>query len=352
MRRRRLTAAASALLVLAALGGCAAPKEIAAEGEDGRISIDYVQSTDSLAYVPIYIAINMGYFEEEGVDFNRVPNAGTSAQTAQAVVTGQGQVAATGSTGVYGVVAQERDVTSIATIVKKSLLELTLGKAAVDRLRAKGITPESPVEDRVRALRGLTIGAQPEGSFARVQLEATLREFGLAASDVRLVAISEPNALVPAMREGQIDGFAFSLPTTRVPVVDGEGSLWVSYPRGDVPSVSDTYYIDLLTSRLALDANREPLLRFLRAVWRAYDLLENDPEAAKAAVRKSFPDLGDELFDVSYGATAAALTGGMVPEQEPFERTAALWESSLDKPANLTFDDVYSPELVRESEPR
>jgi NitT/TauT family transport system substrate-binding protein len=343
----KIRAALAILTVAAVVTACGGSDSDIAKQEDGSFELKYMQASDSFAYLPFFVAQNEGYFEDENVTIDRQPNIGVSAQAAQAVVSGDVDIAAIGTTGAYGAMAQGRAIQSLGVMTKQSLLEVVLSTDAAEDLEAEGVTPESPIEDRVKALEGLKIAIVPEGSISRVQFEAALTAYGLSPDkDVTLLPIEDPVALVASIREGTADAFVFTLPNTRLATAEGFGVTWISYPRGDVPALVDQYLIDLTSPTSFASKNKEALEAFMRAIWKAVDLINNDPEAARAAAKESFPDMEDEVFDAAYDATLAAFADGIVPDEEGFQRTFDLFNATLDAPTELDFATAYDPSIA------
>ena len=88
-----------------------------------------------------------------------------------------------------------------------------MNSEAVEALAEQGVTPDSPVEERVQALTGMSIGASPAGSTGDSYVRAMLTEYGVDPdTDVTLVPNNDGTAQVAAARAGRIDGYAFELP--------------------------------------------------------------------------------------------------------------------------------------------
>lgn len=343
----KIRATVAVLAVAAVVTACAGSDADTAKQDDGSYELKYMQASDSFAYLPFFVAENEGYFEDENVKIDRQPNIGVSAQAAQAVVTGDVDIAAIGTTGAYGAMAQGRAIQSLAVMTKQSLLEVVLSTKAAEAAEAAGVTPESSIEDRIKAMRGLKIAIVPEGSISRVQFEAALRSYDLDPDkDVTLLPIEDPTALVASIREGTADAFVFTLPNTRVATAEGFGVTWISYPRGDVPALEDQYLIDITSPTSFAAKNKDALEAFMRAIWKAVDLINDDPEAAREAVKKSFPDMDEEVFNQAYDATLAAFADGIVPDEDGFQRTFDLFNGTLDAPTDLDFATAYDTSIV------
>ncbi|MDQ6525233.1 ABC transporter substrate-binding protein [Nocardioides sp. LHD-245] len=349
MLRTKIVVALAALAVLAS--ACAGGTD-SAKKEDGSYVIKYMQASDSFAYLPFFVALNEGYFDGENVEIDRQPNVGQSAEAAQAVSTGAVGIGSIGTTGAYAAESSGRDLVGLATMTKQSLIEVVLSAKAADKAAKAGVTPDSPIEDRIDALKGLKIAIVPEGSISRVQFEAALREYGVDPDkDATLLPIQDPAALVASVREGQADAFVFTLPNTRQAAADDFGVTWISYPRGDVPVLKDQYLIDIVATKAYVEKNKEAVEAFMRAIWKAVELIKSDPDKARAAAKESFPDMEDAIFDPAFDASVAAFTDGLVPEEAGFQATFDLFNGTLDKPTELDFATAYDTEIVESTQP-
>lgn len=74
------------LMPLVMLGGC---------NDDGLTKITIAEVTHSLFYAPQYVAINKGYFKEEGLDVNVITTPGAD-KTMAALLSKEAQIALMG----------------------------------------------------------------------------------------------------------------------------------------------------------------------------------------------------------------------------------------------------------------
>lgn len=322
------------------------------EPEREVLEMRYAQMSDSLAYVPFYIAANRGYFEEVGLDVERLPNIGNSAQGANAAAEGQTDLVALGTTAGYAAVANGRPITSLGSLAKEFLAGVSMRVETAERLEQElGVTPESPIEDRIHALEGLTLASHPEGSIARPVFTATLAAYGMDATTQVTMLPLETSAIIPAAREGRADMYLDTFPAPAVGVVEGWAVTWINYAAQDVPALAGFYNIDLMANDGFLADNPEAVERFLEAMWMAYALIDTDPADAKAAVRESMPDMDEALFETAYELSLPAFTDGMIPSQEGFDRILELWVPTLDTPVEVAFDDVYDLTMTLATQP-
>ena len=114
--------------------------------------------------------------------------------------------------------AQGQRLLAIANLVDRPLVEMVMRK---DVAAAAGITEKSSFADRAKALNGKTIGIQGVGSIVHAWERLVASRAGLdVEKDVR-IAPMDPPAMLPALENKAIDGYATSLPFTTQAVSKG-----------------------------------------------------------------------------------------------------------------------------------
>ena len=110
-----------------------------------------------------------------------------------------------------------------------------------------------------------------------------------------------------AMEKGAIDGFMASAPVWSVPIVSGNGVLWLSGPAGDFPAEFAPASSTSL-QMLRPTAEKDPLLvKALRDTFADFvATLKERPDAVKAAVAALYPDQSSETIDVLFQKEAIA----------------------------------------------
>src|SRR5690606_1608182 len=88
-RSRTVAVGLAALLLAAALTGCGGTGSAAPEvGEDGMVELVIAEPVHGVGYLPLYVGIQQGYFEAEGLNVSTVTLQGGGAHT-NAVLTGE-----------------------------------------------------------------------------------------------------------------------------------------------------------------------------------------------------------------------------------------------------------------------
>ena len=113
-------------------------------------------------------------------------------------------------------------------------------------------------------------------------------------------------AMVAALQAGAVQGISAGAPFSLTPVVNGDGVLWISGPRGELPAANQlTSSACLQTSLDYAKAHPETISR-LRAVFDDLAaLIKTKPEQAEAMLGKAYPQLAPKLLDAAFAESAA-----------------------------------------------
>lgn len=255
------------------------------------------QSNDTLIWAPLYVARKMGYFVDEGIDIEvAIVKSGPAALTA--VTTGGAQIAMGFPATPIQAVAKGFKVKVFAELSNQFIAELMLRRDVAERLQ---VGENSPIEARIRALKGLTIATNGTGSANDYLLRRMIGDGSMRVeSDVTISPIGAGAAILAALDQHRIDGYVATPPSNTI-AVQGHGAMQlIDFAAGEYRPVSGMIYIGLAASDEWLVGHPQLAARTVRAVARALALMRNDPAAAKAAVRSFFPNTAPPLFDASW----------------------------------------------------
>lgn|SRR5690625_552738 len=287
MRRQRpfapLVSVVALALPLAACGSESA----------GDLTEVTVASLPNAFLAPLYVAAEDGTFEEEGLDVEIV-ELQSGADGVAAVVSGEAQFSDIGFDDLT-TLAQEGESSLVMAhnLVGRVTLSLVMDSSTAQE---RGVTRDSPIEERYAALEGLTLGVTSPGAATDKYMRYYLREAGLDPErDAEIMAIGDGASLLAALETGQIDAYHLSPPTPYVAQDEGFGTLLIDGAAGDVPLFSDFVYTGFATNREWADDNPDAAEAFSRALNTGMESVQADPEAAGEVVAER---MGAEDVDV------------------------------------------------------
>jgi NitT/TauT family transport system substrate-binding protein len=281
-------------LIGAPLRAAAAEKFVVAEG------------AHVIGYLAVYIANDQGYFSDEGLDVDIVPTRG-SAQAVAALIGRSADVALATVLDIANAVSQGRDLKLIMAITTQPQMMLTV---STDFAKKHDISAASPLEDRVKALKGGTYAISAPGSMTDDVIR-TLLDMGKYSPDrdAQIVALGGAGSeMLGALARKSIDGFVLSPPAGNQAEADGNGIILVNLMTGEVPKYRDMMFQVIATSPANIASKRPQLVKFANAVARAQKLMKTDRAKALMLGAKAFPNINPAVFksalDISYASFA------------------------------------------------
>ncbi|HJQ48561.1 MAG TPA: ABC transporter substrate-binding protein [Amycolatopsis sp.] len=356
MHRTRLALVAVAMaLVIGPVTACAGSGGSENAGANGAlIKVNYEPGGESFIFLPTMIAVTQNYFRDAGVDLNYQPLLATAALQVNAVVSGQSDIAATGTTGLLSARQQNQPLVGIGYQSAPPDQFMVLTKRGQQKLASTGITQSSPIGDRVRALKGLQIAGLGAGSSSNLLLAALLNENGLKLSDVTLRGVNGLSDIYNIGKADQVDAIWNSDPFATQAVNEGWGKILISYPAGDVPSAQGVPWTVYVASTKFVNQNPEGLKRFLTAIWRAVGDLQtrgDDPAITAAVKAKYFPTISDATYKDAWHRSLDIYKAVPIPTEQIYNKELALWNSVSDTKYTLPFDQVYNIKPVTNAKP-
>lgn len=345
-RSRWVAGLAVATLALTACGGGGDTETRQnAAGED-LIPITIRSTGPTFTDLVTLTIIAQDYFTEVGLDADfEFILASNGATATQGLLAGEADVVTGGAGGLYNAYAEgATQLVSLGTANPATTFGLALNNETAEQLAAEGVTPDSPVEDRVQALAGLTLASSPEGSTGQKYLKIMLDAYGVDPNqDVTIQPNSDNAAQLAAARQGRVNGFANSFPNTTLPEADGWGVLWLNWAV-DLPQILPLASHEYYTTQGWLDDNPEAAQRIMEAVWLAYADLQNPTDELRQSIQdlEGFQDLNPEGFDLGWELSVQAYQGGSpLTTQEMFDNQLDLVNFERETPVDIAFDDLY-----------
>lgn len=257
------------LLVLASCG-----KEELQEVKVGEV-------TRSIFYAPQYVAIEKGFFEEEGLKVDLKTIAGGD-KTMTALLSGGIDVALVGSeTSIYVTAQGAND-----PIKNFAQLTQTDGTFLVAREQIDDFSWEM--------LKGTTFLGQRKGGMPQMAGEFVLKKHGIDPhSDLNLIQNIEFANISTAFASGTGDYVQLFEPTASIFEAEGVGHIVASFgtESGHLP------YTSFMTKASFIESDAETVEKFTRAIKKAQDwVYANSAEDVAKAIQPFFEDTEVELI--------------------------------------------------------
>ncbi len=276
----------------------------------------------SAIFAETFIGIQNGYFNAEGLDLEYVP-VDNGRMNAAALVAGQAQFADITVADVTAMQTQGKDAILFYNIANRPTMTLVVSNEA---LAKTGVSRQSPIIERYRALKGLTLGITGPGSQGDLYMRYLIKQGGLDPDkDVNIIPVGNGAALLAAIESGQIDGFMQSPPFPLIAVRDGKAQVLIMNSAGDVPEFRNFAFTCIGVSRAWAEKHPEVVEGYSRAMDKAYAfIVEHPDEAVEMMHDHYFPDTPIETLRISLLALLPA-----------FQRDGIFTEESIKNQANV-----------------
>jgi NitT/TauT family transport system substrate-binding protein len=251
-----------------------------------------------IGYLAVYIAKDEGYFTQEGLDVDIVPTRG-SAQAVAAIIGGGADVALATVSDVANAVSEGRNLKVIAGITNQPQMMLTV---STEFAKKHNITAQSPLDQRLKALKGGTFAVSAPGSMTDDVMKTLLTMGGFSPDrDAQIMALGGAGSeMLGALARNSIDGFVLSPPAGNQAEADGKGIILVNLMAGEIPKYRDMMFQAIASTPATIAEKKETLIKFTRAIARAQKLMMTDKESALALGAKAFPNIDPPVFKSAF----------------------------------------------------
>lgn len=284
MKLRRPALAAALVLVTA----------FPAMAEPAKIRWGNSSSASMALSVAEMVALDKELESKHDIDVTITDFKGNSVNCIAALVADAVDICQVGITTGLHAIAEGAELKAIAALGGQ-VMEIVVSKAAAERA---GITPDKPLDDKIRALKGMEIVGAGPGTPTYILLDAIMKRVGMGVvGDLRFRTLTDTVAMNAGIKGGQIDGALWS-PGGLAPVLsDGSGVRVLSLAAGDIPEMSDIALTAVFTKKSWVEGNAAVAKRAKAALVEAVAKLRADPQGYSAAYKQAkLPDFPEAMW--------------------------------------------------------
>lgn len=317
------------LVSLVALGitGC---------GEHELTKVSLSEVTHSIFYAPMYVALNMGLFENEGLDVELTNGAGAD-KVMTAVLADQADIGFMGPEASIYVFNEGKEdyVINFAQLTQRD------GSFLVAREPDPDFTWEK--------LRGKTIIGGRKGGVPEMTLEYVLKEKGLEpGQDVTVLTNIQFALMAGAFTGGTGDYVTLFEPVAVALEQEGKGYVVASVGKegGEIP------YTAFCAKKSYIEENPEIIHKFTKAIALGQRWVEShSPQEIAEVIKSSFPDSDIEILTKVVQRYDDQDTWARTPhfEKAGFERLQDIIEEAGQLTKRASYEKLVTNEFAEEA---
>lgn len=343
MKKRILSFLGAAVLSLSLLAGCAqdsekktaAPESTPAEETEQKelVKVTLNEVAHSIFYAPMYVAVEEGYFQEEGIDLTLVCGFGAD-KTMTAVISGEADIGFMGSEASIYTYAEG------ATDYVVNFAQLT--QRAGNFLVAREEMPDFTWED----LKGHLVLGGRKGGMPEMVFEYILKENGIdPATDLEINQNIDFGSTAAAFSEGQGDFTVEFEPGATTLESEGKGYVAASLGEdsGYVP------YTAFSAKQSYIDENPDVIQGFTNALQKGMDYVqEHTPEEIAAVIEPQFPETDLETITtiVTRYYDQDTWKSNLIFEESSFDLLQDILESAGELEERVPYDDLVTTKFA------
>jgi ABC-type nitrate/sulfonate/bicarbonate transport system substrate-binding protein len=268
----RAAALAATLFLLPTLASAQQPVRIA-------------QGFASLSFLPVWAARALNTFSAEGLTATAIVSPGGDPAALAALDAGDVDLAAVGTESALRAIAKGQPFEIVYSLMSKVTLEVVVSPSFLEK---SGVKAGDPLQQRIAALKGATIGVAAVGGTQETAARWLAAKGGLdPKGDIKVAQVGSPPALQAALENKRIDAFVLSPPEGYLATKSGAGTILISL--GDeCPLLANQPYLVLVAKKPIDDKASELIVKTVRAMQAASAALVADPEPGALAIQKQF----------------------------------------------------------------
>lgn len=340
----QLGAAAGAFASASALGAT----RLLAAGSD-KVKIIHASPATLLVWSVSYLAEDMGYYKEEGLEIERVGlGGGPVAMTA--LLAGEGTVNVSAPGECLAANARGQRIKIIQAYTRSDPYTLSVTKAFAD---ANGVTAASPREQREKALiamKGKRLGITAPGSNTDLVTRMAIQQVGLdPTSDVTIVPTGSIVNIISALAQGGLDGGVLLAPFTEQATAEFGAVPLLSIAAGEIPQAGRLQGQVLEARPQDLEEKRDLFAAFVRADLKALKFLHENPNGARDKLRETrFPKIADTIWPAAWASALPIFASPYVPKDsiQAWIETGTI--GGNPDPKTFPYDEIIDMSLVDE----
>lgn len=342
MKKRVLAYLSATVLALSFTAGCAsgtdpdsAPAKEADtdENKEEKVKVTLNEVAHSIFYAPMYVAIEEGYFDEEGIDLDLVCGFGAD-KTMTAVISGEADIGFMGSeASIYTYAEGATDY-----VVNFAQLTQRAGNFLVAREEMSGF--------KWVDLKGHLVLGGRKGGMPQMVFEYILKENGIdPASDLEINQNIDFGSTAAAFAEGQGDFTVEFEPGATTLESEGKGYVVASLGEdsGYVP------YTAFSAKQSYIDEHPEVIQGFTNALQKGMDYVQvHTPEEISAVIEPQFPETDLETITtiVTRYYDQDTWKSNLIFEQSSFDLLQDILESAGELEERVPYDDLVTTQFA------
>lgn len=288
---------------------------------------------------PVYVAQTRGFFSDEKLEID-ITSTGGGGPDIRALIAGDVEFSFTTGDNVILANQEGKRLLMVMSGLNKVFINWAMHK---ETAKAKGVTESMPLLEKIKALKGLTVGVTNPGALTAHLAAFVIRKAGyIPQQDVQIIPIGAGPTWLAALENRKIDVALTAPPVPETAISRGFAIMFINNAKGEDPSIPEFLMENLVARPETVQKEPDLVRRMVRALVRANQwALKSTPEQVADALKPALGKTPPELLL----AGAAAVLSALSPDGRTSERSFQVTQDILEQAGILKKRSAYA-ELV------
>jgi NitT/TauT family transport system substrate-binding protein len=259
----------------------------------------------AFSYYSIYAARDLGYFKDEGIDMEIIVTQGDGPDV-DALIAGSAQFTASTPNRLFTTFQQGKPLLGILNMFNRVAINCFVNNESA---AAAGIDATTPIDEKFKKLKGMTIGVSRPGSFTYYVAANFLKRAGYTPQeDAKIIGVGGGPSMLAAIENKQIDVGCFASPTPELAVSRGKSSMFVNNTLGEDKTLNEFLFAVLYVRPDYVKEHEETVTKVVRALKRAMTYIKKTPfDEQKKLLTATFGEMDQTVLRDALANNQAAI---------------------------------------------
>jgi NitT/TauT family transport system substrate-binding protein len=275
-----------------------------------------------LVFLPLYVGVEKGFFAKHGLDVEIISTSGDGPDV-DALISGSVEFTVSTPNRLMTAYEQGKPLWGIMNLGNRMGIDCLINKDVATKLN---ISTATPIDQRVKALKGLTVAGTRPGAFSYLVLLGYAKRFGLEPqNDLQVIGVGGGNAMLLAVENNQVAVGCSGSPMVELGVQRGKTVKFTDNLTGEDPAYDDFLFEVMYVRPDYAKANPDVVRSMTAAMLESVSYTMDASEADYLPIlRKYFSGTPDDL-----------LLAGMRNTRQIFKRDARISDAEVNKASDF-----------------
>jgi NitT/TauT family transport system substrate-binding protein len=293
---------------------------------------------------PVYIAQSRGFFADEKLDVD-ITSTGGGGPDIRALIAGDVEFSFTTGDNVILAHQEGKKLLMVMSALNKVFINWAIHKEAA---KTTGVTESTPLAEKLKALKGLTVGVTNPGALTAHLAAFVIRKAGYnPQQDVKIIPIGAGPTWLAALENRKVDVALTAPPVPETAIRRGFALMFINNAKGEDPSIPEFLMENLVARPETVAKEAELVRKMVRALTRANQwALKSAPEQVADALKPFMAKTDPELLLAGAKSVLPALNADGRTSERSVQTTQDILEQAGILKKRIPYSEIVNNEFL------